>query len=209
MTRTTFRRTRFATLIASVAASAFLAACSADSPLAPEMQRSNGLLSSTVGGLVKTLTLVNALERDSALMQPIVRSFTFTRSGGKIEIPETGLRVDIPTDAIPGSTLTITVTALPGKSVAYDFQPHGTQFKKALTFRQDLEGTSWDHSDFRGTLNGGYFKDAAQLDLLSGVAALDELFPITIKTHEVRFDINHFSGYMVSSGRRGATSDAF
>jgi hypothetical protein len=96
---------------------------------------------------------------------------------------------------------------MPGKSIAYDFQPHGTKFLKPLEFRQDLEGTSWDHSGFRGTINGGYFKDSKQINLLSGLSLLDELFPVEIRTHEARYNINHFSGYMVSSGRKGFADD--
>ncbi|MBC8086815.1 MAG: hypothetical protein H7Z40_06085 [Phycisphaerae bacterium] len=205
--------TRFLPLVfrvssmATLAALAFTTACSSDSVLAPDVAPTHGL----VGGLVDALVPMKALTRDVAL-RPITRSFTFTRSGGRIEIPEAGLRVDIPSDAIPTNSLTITVTVLPGKSVAYDFQPHGTRFRKPLEFRQDLEGTSWDDSGFKGTLNGGYFKDKSQLNLLNGVALLDELFPILIKTHEARFNIHHFSGYMVSSGRSSRAAydeDAF
>ncbi|MBC8088474.1 MAG: hypothetical protein H7Z40_14495 [Phycisphaerae bacterium] len=177
---------------------------------APEVTPQNGLISDVLGGVTGLLMPAKALTRDVAI-KPITRSFTFTRSGGKIEIPEAGLRVDIPSDAIPGNTLTITVNVLPGKSVAYDFQPHGTQFRKPLEFRQDLEGTSWDDSDFKGVLLGGYFKDKGQINLLTGLAMLDELFPILVKTHEARFNINHFSGYMVSSGRysRASADEAF
>lgn len=205
-------RSRALTFVA-LGALAFTAACS-DSltapTAAPDVKAKNGLLGDVLGAVTGTLSGLlipaRALSRDVAVAS-MTRSFTFTRTGGKIEIPEVGLRVDVPTDAIPGSTLTITVTVLPGKSVAYDFQPHGTQFKKPLNFRQDLEGTSWDHSGFKGTLTGGYFKDKSQLDLLSGLGLLNELLPLTIKTHEASFNINHFSGYMVSSGRQSFSSD--
>jgi hypothetical protein len=204
--RSTFVRT--AGLIATAAMVAFASACSNDNVKAtePEVTAQNGLLGDLLSGVTGLLIPVRALERDQALSASITRSFTVTRSnGGRIEIPEAGLRVDVPSGAIATNSLTITVTALKGKSVAYDFQPHGTVFLKSLQFRQDLEGTSWDHSNFKGTLNGGYFKDTRQLNLLSGLAILDELFPIEIKTHEARFNINHFSGYMVSGGRKGSS----
>lgn|GEM_PF-710941 len=206
----TIRFARASTVLA-VAALSLATACSTDSTLAPEVAPKHGLIGDLVGGVKGLLIPMKALTRDVA-MAPMTRSFTFDRSGGKIEIAEAGLRVDIPAGAIPGKSLTITVTVLPGKSVAYDFQPHGTKFLKALEFRQDLKGTSWDDSAFKGTLTGGYFKDRSQLDLRSGIALLDELFPILVKTHEARFNINHFSGYMVSSGRSGRASvdeDAF
>lgn len=205
-------RSRAAAVLA-LGALAFTAACS-DSmtapTAAPDVKAKNGLIGDVLGTVIGTvnglLIPAKALSRDVAVPS-MTRSFTFTRTGGKIEIPEVGLRVDVPSDAIPGTTLTITVTVLPGRSVAYDFQPHGTQFKKPLVFRQDLVGTSWDKSDFKGTLTGGYFKDKSQLDLLSGLGLLNELIPLTIKTHEANFNINHFSGYMVSSGRQSAYND--
>lgn len=207
---------RSAGLIATAAMVTLASACSNDSVTAPDMKAKNGLLGDVVGGvgqvvtgLVNGLIPVKALERDRAIGQ-IKRSFTVTRqNGGKIEIEEAGLRVDVPSGAIASTSMVITVTVLPGKSVAYDFQPHGTKFLKPLAFRQDLEGTSWDHSGFKGIINGGYFKDASQLNLLSGLALLDELFPVEIKTHEARYNINHFSGYMVSSGRSSYASDEF
>ncbi|MEP6834106.1 MAG: hypothetical protein ABJB74_11960 [Gemmatimonas sp.] len=203
---------RKAGLIASAAMVAFASACSNDTPVAPELTAKNGLLGDVLGGVggvvngvVSLLIPVKALERDRALTAPITRSFTITKKdGGRLEVDEAGLRIDVPSDAISTNSLTITVTVLAGKSIAYDFQPHGTKFLKPLAFRQDLKGTSWDHSGFKGTLNGGYFKDTKQINLLSGLALLDELFPIEVKTHEARFDINHFSGYMVSGGRQGS-----
>lgn len=222
MIRSSYRFTivRKAGLIATAAMVAVASACSNDAPIAPEVTAKNGLIGNLVGGVgdvvngvVGLLIPAKALTRDVAIATPITRSFTVTRKdGGRIEITQAGLRVDIPSDAISTTSLTITVTVLAGRAVAYDFQPHGTKFLKPLAFRQDLVGTSWDHSDFRGTLNGGYFKDTKQVNLLSGLSLLDELFPVELGTHEARFNINHFSGYMVSGGRQGSAyydEDAF
>lgn len=199
---------RKAGLIASVAMVAIASACSSDNPVAPDLTARNGKIGDLlggVGGVVDLLIPVKALERDVALQSSVTRSFTISREkGGKLEIDEAGLRIDVPARAISTNSLTITVTVLPGKSIAYDFQPHGTKFLKPLAFRQDLGGTSWDHFGFNGTLNGGYFKSTDQLNLHNGLALLDELFPIEVKTHEARFNINHFSGYMVSGGRQGS-----
>ena len=90
--------------------------------------------------------------------------------------------------------------------IAYDFQPHGTKFLKPLTFRQDLSGTTWGTSLIK-VLNGGYFKSTSQLDQARGVALLDELLPAVTLDRRVSFSINHFSGYMVSSGRQSSYSD--
>ena len=200
----TVRVARNAGFAATIAIATVTSACSDNSIAAPEMKAKNGLIGGALGTVTGLLTSAKALKRDRAI-DAMTRSFTITRqNGGKIEIEEAGLRIDVPSGAIANGSLTITVNVLPGKSVAYDFQPHGTKFLKPLAFRQDLNGTSWDHSNFKGVLTGGYFKDARQLNLLTGHSLLDELFPIEIKTHEARFDINHFSGYMVSGGRQGS-----
>ena len=171
--RTTARSTGVLVAIAA----ALVSACSGDSVTQPELIAKNGLLS-TVTGLVNGLIPVNGITRDTAVSVGLTRSFTFTAAGGAIDIPETGLHVDVPANAIPGASLTIVVTALPGKAVAYDFQPHGTVFLKPLTFRQDLTNTSWSKTLIKGGVNGGYFKDAAQLNRASGSALLDEIFAV-------------------------------
>ncbi|MEO7996521.1 MAG: hypothetical protein ABI852_03700 [Gemmatimonadaceae bacterium] len=198
---------RKAALLTAAATLTLATACSTDSPIAP-VSSGYKTIKTSIDGTLKTLYPMTPLERDVAITSPITRSFTFDRSGGKIEIKETGLRVDVPSGAIPGSSLTITVTALPGRDLAYDFQPHGTVFLKPLSFQQSLDRTSWDKLDFKGTVLGGYFADVSQLDLLDGLALLDELFPVTFDSKNVRFDIKHFSGYMVSSGRQSLSYDS-
>ena len=188
---------------------ALASACSGDAVTAPAAAPQYKTVKMSIGGSLKTLFPMAPLSRDVSLDAPITRSFTFDKKGGRIEIKETGLRVDVPSGAIPGNSLTITVTALPGAGIAYDFQPHGTVFLKPLQFEQDLDNTSWDKIGFKGTLLGGYFADASQLNVLSGgLALLDELLPVTLKSNRASFDIFHFSGYMVSGGRQSAFSDS-
>jgi hypothetical protein len=196
--------------IAALAAATFLAACSSDSATsvaAPDTQRSNGLVTDLVGGLVNGLIPAKALQRTTTVAAPITRSATITKAGGVIEIPETGLRVEVPANAIPGNTLTITVTALAGKSVAYDFAPHGTVFLKPLVFRQSLVQTTWAQSLLKPTLSGGYFANTSQVNLTTGITLLNEVLPLTVLQSEARFNIFHFSGYMVSGGRQSSYSE--
>lgn len=197
-------------VIAAVGSVAFAAACSSDLVSAPEAPVSQyKAVKWSVAGLLKTLIPMAPLTRDVALAAPITRSFIIGRDGGKIEIKETGLRIDVPSGAIAEESLRITVTALPGAGIAYDFQPHGTVFLKPLEFEQDLNDTSWDKPGFKGTLLGGYFADASQLNALEGgLALLDELFSVTLKSNRASFDIHHFSGYMVSGGRQQAFSES-
>ena len=108
----------------------------------------------------------------------------------------------VPPNALPVSSMTITVTALPGKLVAYDFQPHGTRFRSAIKVRQELANTTWAGNSGRMTLEGGYFADRTQVDFVNATAKLNETFPITISGTTASFWTPHFSGYLVASGRR-------
>jgi hypothetical protein len=208
MNRSLRTRLAYATVLV---ASAVTAACSGDSVTAPKSSTPISAFASIkapVNGALKLVYPMEALTRDVPLAQPVTRSFTFDKRGGPLEIKELGLKVDIPPDAIPGTSLTITVTALPGADVAYDFQPHGTVFRKALKFNQELRNTSWDKSGFKGTIVGGYFEFTSQLHGPDGVSLLDELFSVRLDDKRASFDIFHFSGYMVSSGRHTSYSDS-
>lgn len=198
------QRARRVVLAAGLVASSALAACSTDSITAPAPAPSNGLLGSTLGLVNNLLSSVTGLLRLAPLQSPVTRSVLVTRSqGGELRIPETGLRLTIPAGAIPRDTMTITVTALAGRAVAYEFQPHGTRFAKPLTFSQDLSVTSWLVSLLKPELSGGYFKDASQVNTQTGVSVINEELDARISGNRVTFDISHFSGYMVSTGRSG------
>jgi hypothetical protein len=95
------------------------------------------------------------------------------------------------------------VTAKAGDMVAYDFQPHGVQFAKPLALRQDVEGTSYTRLEDKGAVEAGYSADPSQLDEQANTARVDEFLPATADVHgtNLYFDVHHFSGYMLSSGR--------
>jgi hypothetical protein len=134
----------------AVAAAAALAACAAD-PVAP------GLDLEFRGGVLPKPAKVKVLKRTPPLKTVETRSLTITPTrGGTITLPTSGLTVTIPVGAIRTGTLTITVRAIAGKSVAYDFQPHGVVFTKELTLSQDLSKTSWK-SLGNVKLYGGYY----------------------------------------------------
>ena len=191
-------------ILATIATAGLLAGCSADTVTAPSMSPSNGLLGGVIGTLESTLSSVTGLLRVTPLSQPVTRSVLIRRAaGGELRVPETGLRLTIPAGAIPRDTMTITVTALPGRLVAYEFEPHGTQFARQLTFSQELSATSWVLSLLKPTLAGGYFRSASQLNTSTGAAVVNEELAARIEAGRVVFDLSHFSGYMVSTGRNG------
>ncbi|HEU4564576.1 MAG TPA: hypothetical protein VFS05_08005 [Gemmatimonadaceae bacterium] len=144
----------------------------------------------------------SGLERVTPLAQPITVSQQIGIRGGIISIPEAGLRVVVPPLAVR-QPLTITATAVAGRLVAYEFQPHGTVFLLPLQVTQDLKGTTWRSDAGLPLMEVGYFADALQLDPLKGGALIDEFLPAVTDpvNGKLRFQIFHFSGYMVSSGR--------
>ena len=189
---------RSATMLATAAVIGVLAGC-ADSTTAPQAvvpQPQAGLIGSVLDLTKGLLTSVTGLLRLTP--QPaLTRSITVDYAGGVLEIPETGLRVTIPRGAVNSRT-TITVTSIAGNMVAYDFAPHGIRFAVPLQLSQSLAGTSVK----AGTvLTGGYFASTSQLLPWLGLGKVSETLPARVENGRVIFDVRHFSGYMVSTGR--------
>ena len=183
-----------------VAAAALSAACAdvstAPTNASPSASLSPSTLVRSKGGPGTTSTV----GRVNAFAQPVTVSYHIDpRESGRIEIPAAGLRIDVPKGAV-SEPVTISVTALPGNVVAYEFQPHGLVFRRPLEVRQDLRAV-----DLPGQrdLEIAYFADKGQLDVAGGKARVNEFLAsnFDFSGSEVRFDIEHFSGYMVSWGR--------
>lgn len=189
----------------AVAAAAAIAACAAD-PVAP------GLDLEFRGGVLPKPAKVKVLKRTPPLKTVETQTLTISPArGGTITLPTSGLTVTVPVGAITTGTLTITVRAIASKSVAYDFQPHGVQFAKALTFKQDLAKTSWKTLGYV-TLYGGYYP--GEVDDANSLATITESFIVKVttdgkkRTTFAEFEIRHFSGYVLTSGRADGEPDA-
>lgn len=173
------------------------------------------LLGIDVGGVVGGLPIVGSLlsqdtvtvlQRVQSLPTGVTTTQIVGAGGGVIRLPAAGLTVSIPAGALSLPT-PITVSAVSGRGVAYEFGPHGLQFAKPVTLIQDLSGTTVGSPAAlqHVTLQGGYYKSST--DLLSGLlgvlrAIVSELLPATTSASDltVRFDVNHFSGYLVAVG---------
>jgi hypothetical protein len=162
-------------------------------PLARQPAPSNQLLASPVR--------VRVVTRDVPLATPQTATQTIGILGGTISLPGAGLTVVVPAFAVSTST-TITVTALAGSKVAYEFEPHGTQFNVPLIATQSLAGTSvWNGSLVSPSLSAGYFADS--LTTAGNTALVSELLGVTLDglLGRASFSISHFSGYLLATGR--------
>jgi hypothetical protein len=151
--------------------------------------------------------VVPGLTRNVPLERDVVFRFQVQSggSGTSVAVPGTGLKIDVPSGALPQGTksMVITVTAKAGDMVAYDFQPHGTQFAKPITLTQTVRGTSYERLSNKAAVEAGYFADPLELNELTNTATVTEFLPAAPElngTH-LKVDVHHFSGYMLSSGR--------
>jgi hypothetical protein len=142
---------------------------------------------------------VRGVTRNASLQQDISVSAVIGKAGGTLSIPEAGLTLVVPPGAVASNT-TFTATALAGRLVAYEFEPHGTTFAVPLKFSQDLRKVSLLGALTSPLMDGAYFTDRDNLNQTLGIAAVSELVPATIDLLQgrVAFPIKHFSGYLVS-----------
>ena len=177
-------------------AAALVASCStSESPVAPAPTAVPSSPELLLKGIVTEPTAVTSLKRSEPLAASVSASAYIGPLGGVISVPGTGLTVVVPALALSSKQL-ITITALPGNDVAYEFAPHGLKFPVPLIATQKLNNTD------AGTglidpklLFVGYFTDAAQDNIVS------ELLNVSVSAGTAIFPIWHFSGYIVASGR--------
>lgn len=158
--------------------------------------------------------VVKALERTTTLNKDVTRSAVIGKGGGSFGIEELGLSVSVPTGALDRD-VTFTVTAKAGTIIAYEFGPAGSVFKLPLKVKQDLKYTTWYKVELPEAMEGAYFADDSQLDQKTGEATVNEFVKTTLTKSEdkktkvttyskVEMDVNHFSGYIIATGRNSA-----
>ncbi|MDF1503863.1 hypothetical protein [Roseisolibacter sp. H3M3-2] len=202
---------RIRPLILAAAGAALLStmvAC-AESPLAPVAPEAPAPAAAPqrglVSGTVQTLTNVAGL-RWTAPATRASATKVIGAGGGTLTVG--GLTMIVPRGAVAGST-TFTVTRLPGSVVAYDFQPHGIRFAQPVTLRVATLGTGIGLLPTLTGVQGAHFVDEASLNQAAGRAAVTELRPARVDLLGVTFDVTHFSGWMVSTGRSGGDDNGF
>jgi hypothetical protein len=165
----------------------------------PATDSTLAITNTTFSDTAQVLTRLTPLAADLSV------SATIGLAGGELKIDAAGVKLFIPPFALAAPT-TITMKALAGSKVAYEFSPHGTQFRLPVLIRQDLRSTlAASQSSLLDDMHGSYF-DTSLDD--SYVDALNSM--VRVKAHELgyfesnrqylRFFIGHFSGYLVSCG---------
>jgi hypothetical protein len=168
-----------------------------DSPVAPESTLApTAAASASLLGL--SSTTVTALQRTKPLAKPISASAYIGALGGKLAIPDAGIIVVVPPLALT-STKLVTVTALAGSNVAYEFAPHGTTFLVPLVVTQDLRNTEARSGGLINPLSlfVGYFPDDKNILSVTELLNLN----VNLLSQTAVFTVTHFSGYIVASGR--------
>jgi hypothetical protein len=176
-----------------------------DLPLLPA-SGANRSLATTPGRGLGAPQRVPVVLRPRALPAPITVTERIGEAGGVISIPEAGFALYIPENALTlpvgNEGVDITVTALRGPHVAYEFEPHGLVFRTPAYAVQDARATKARLPD--GTLSGArgaYFPDAAGIS--DGGADVTEYQETYLDSEEARYywEINHFSGYLLAADR--------
>lgn len=141
-------------------------------------------------------------------LAPLDSSITVTRaigkSGGSIKIPDAGLKVVFPSGSVKlpagSKTVDITVKAVAGSDVAYEFGPSGLVFQEPVKIEQDLKVTNvYKNSELLKLLEGVYFQSRSG----DGTASVSEFRPtyVDVTNRRAKFYIDHFSGYLLAVGR--------
>ena len=184
--------------VLSLTAACAVAACADRLPTAPEPAAADR--ATLASG--SSADVVRVLKRTDALANNLTASGVIGPRGGHIKIESAGIRVDFPRGAVSTPTL-ITVTAIRGNTVAYSFEPHGITFEQPVMIRQSLKNTvAWKDPGFAAALQGAYF-ERMLVDPTETYARTLEHRGGKLKDRGrmLEFTIEHFSGYMVSTGK--------
>lgn len=171
------------------------AACSTDGITAPAVQANHpdlAVSSAAINTAVEQTVRVG--KRLGTLQNATTARATIGAEGGRVRLPELGFELVVPPGAVSSATQ-FSVTALPGATLSYEFEPHGATFSVPLLFRQDGRFTAvgWGQR-----VGGAYFTHASKVDLTTKKAQVAEQIPGSWNGFWIEFRIKHFSGYLVS-----------
>ncbi|MDF1502768.1 hypothetical protein [Roseisolibacter sp. H3M3-2] len=203
MTTARFRTAAVRTLAAS--AIALLAAC-ADGASAPRLPQAapdaaprRDLLGATLGTVTAPTAVQGLLWLKEAKQETATK--VIGPAGGSLGVG--GMKLTVPKGAVT-TNLTFSVTRVGGRIVAYEFQPHGTTFRVPVKLEFETKGIDFASMAGASRIAGAHFLDASALDQTLGLALVTEFAPtiVAVDKSKVTMEVPHFSGWMVSTGRR-------
>lgn len=207
---------RFTRRVALVLGAVFVAGCSSESVTAPTAvqtapaTQSSGLLGSVLGVVGQTVGgLVGVVTRVLPVGPGVTTSAVIDGRGGMLALPSAGLTIVVPAGAVSAPTR-ISVTAVPGDLVAYTFEPHGIKFAKPLQATQSMGLLDLRSLFSTRSVSAGYFAQESDLNTDSNTAKISESLTanVSLLGGKVTWEIWHFSGYLLSTGRQADTMDS-
>jgi hypothetical protein len=194
-------------LLASAFVAVVAAACvSTDTPTSPSGPAGANTLtdptaaSENLSGLLGlgNPTQITPLLRNAPLAQSLSASATVGPLGGTLSLPGAGLLVVIPPLAL-STRQTITVTAVAGSNVEYEFAPHGLKFNLPLVVTQNLGVTQASSNGLVSPLSlfAGYYPDSTKPTSITESLNVN----VNLLNQIATFTVWHFSGYILASGR--------
>ena len=188
------RHHSLSTFAIALATSMIASGCGSDSPVAPQSAVSAPAAASH--DLLGSLITVTPLLRTTPLPANLTTSAYIDILGGTLSLPGAGLTVVVPPLSVTSATL-ITVTALAGSNLAYEFAPHGLQFLVPLVAMQDLHNTQVQSGLVNANaLQLGYFPDDNSVTSVSQLLGVN----VNLSSLTATSAIWHFSGYIYASG---------
>jgi hypothetical protein len=158
-----------------------------------------------------TLTLTNEEYSDAApvlartvpLRSDLVTAATIGPRGGELRIDAAGVKVVFPAGALR-TTTTLTMKAMAGAVVAYDFQPHGTQFYLPVMIQQDVAATSAAAETQPRRMYGGYYGTSLDSSFVDAARTRvwvreTQLGYLDVAKKEIKIFVGHFSGYTLAT----------
>jgi hypothetical protein len=195
------RRRILSTFTITLAVTLF-AACDQANPVAPATSVAPAASptpasQSLLGTLLGAPQTINPLQRTAPLATNLVGTGTVGLLGTTISIPGAGFAVIVPPLAAPLGTH-ITVTALAGSNVAYEFAPHGLKFLLPLVATQDLRNTQARNGGLVNplSLGLGYFPDSTHVTTITELLTVN----VNLLNQTAISTIWHFSGYILIGG---------
>jgi len=195
------RRRLISSFTATITAALFAYGCANENFTAPSSERVVAPAASSqllLGSLLGTNVTVTPLLRNTPLKSAVSTSATIGPLGGVLALPSAGLTVVVPPLAVKSPTK-MSVTALAGSSVAYEFEPHGIKFPVPLVATQSLSGTQAQNGGLINPLSlfAGYFPDSKRITSVSELLNLN----VNVLGQTSVLTIWHFSGYIIATGR--------